>query len=57
MNTLINTFPVSDERKHLPPFVVFKHIKLSNLISQKATNNEQLFKSRMSDHHWQYIYT
>ena len=41
----------SYERKHMPPFVVLKHIKLSNLITHKATYNEQLFKSRMSDHH------
>ena len=31
----------------------FERIKLSNLIRHKATNidNEQFFKSRMSDHH------
>ena len=49
MNTP-NTFS-SYERKHMPPFVVLKHKKLSNLIRHKATNNEQLFKSRMSDYH------
>ena len=33
----------SYERKHMPVFVVLKHIKLSsNLIKQKATNKEQL---------------
>ena len=41
----------SYERKHMPPFVVLKHIKLSNLIRYKATNNKQLFRSRMCDHH------
>ena len=34
------------ERKHMLSFVVLKHIKLNNLIKQKATNKEQ---SRMSD--------
>ena len=35
----------------MPPFVVLKHIKLSNLIKQKATNKGQLSQSRMSDQH------
>ena len=39
--------------KHMPPFVVLNiPIKMNNLIGHKATNNEQLLKSRMSDHHW-----
>ena len=40
----------------MPPFVVLKHIKLSNLIKQKATNKGQLSQSRMSDQHGQFIH-
>ena len=48
MNTPNTTFPVMKE--NMPPFGVLKHIKLSNLIIRhKVANNEQLFKSRMSD--------
>ena len=45
MNTP-NTFFSSYQRKHMPSFVVLKHIKLSNLIKQKSTTNKE---SRMSD--------
>ena len=44
-----NTFPVMKE--NMPSFVVLEHIKLSNLIKQRATNKEQLSQSRMSDQH------
>ena len=39
------TFPVMKENinDNMPPFVVLRHIKLSNLIRPKATNNEQFF--------------
>ena len=32
---------LSNERKHMPPFVVLKHIRLINLIKHKAMNKEQ----------------
>ena len=42
----------------LLPFVVLKHLKLSNLIIRhNVTNNDQLFKSRMSDQYRPSIYT
>ena len=48
INTL-NTFSVMiKENINMPPFVVLKPIILSNLINRlEATNNEQLFKSRL----------
>ena len=48
MNTP-HTFPIMKENMLL--FVVLKHIKLSNLIKQKASNKEQSSQSRMSDQH------
>ena len=53
MNTP-NSFPAMKENI-CPPFVVLKHIKLRNLIKQKATNKEQLCTTRMSDQHWLFI--
>ena len=42
INTPNTQYFSSYERKHMPPFVVLKHIKLSNLIKHKTTNKEQL---------------
>ena len=42
MNTPNTTFPVM-KAKHMPLFVVLKHIKLSNLIKQKSTTNSDQY--------------